>query len=199
MLKKYRVVVLIILVFILEALIYFWAAWSTEDVTFIFAKAARNSGRASALLNLLILFSLGYYGLKQIYDNDKKRELFKYAITLYAVNHLIHFYYIFQNFKSQLKPLEFEHNEHGAITFAFILLFPFIIWSFKHINKVLYYGVVLHIINTTYFTIISFDSKIKPEDPAYLHQVGIGLMIALIFYAIYRVFMEKSSTFIFQK
>ena len=77
-----------------------------EDVDLVFGECARNSGRTSAALNLAILLMIGYFGLKKIYKEDDKKNVFRILITLFAVNHLIHFYFVAQNFKSQLLELD---------------------------------------------------------------------------------------------
>lgn len=182
-------------IFLLEVIIYIWAVWTTVDAEYIFAKCARNSGRASAGLNLMLLVGVGYFGLKHIYGEKLKRDTFLILISLFAVNHLIHFFYIFQNFKSQSKVLEIEHNEHGIITFILILLLPLVLWSFRNLNKVLYLLILLCIFNTTYFMIDTFAGRVKPEDPAYLHQIGIGIMISCLLYNLYRVFRERTIDF----
>ena len=195
MLKNYRIPLLILCIGCLEGATYLWAVWTTEEVHFIFAKCARNSGRASAALNLIVLVIVGYYGLKKIYKEGNKKDVFRILLTLFAVNHLIHFFYIYQNFKSQEKVLDLSANMHGIITFGFVLLVPIVLWSFRNLNKVLYFGVIVHLFNTTYFMIETFYTKIKFDSPAYLHQIEIAIMISLLLYILYRVFREMTTRF----
>ncbi|NOQ71026.1 MAG: hypothetical protein GQ574_03430 [Crocinitomix sp.] len=182
---------LLALLLCLEGIIYLWAVWTVEDPDFIFEKCTRNSGRVSAALNLMILVMVGYYGLKKMYAHERLKNTFWKLMTLFAVNHIIHFFYIFKNFKSKEVELVLSENKHGIITFVFILLFPIILWSYKKLNKILYIAIILHLFNATSFMIKTFYGKIKPEKPAYLHQIGIGIMCAVLVYILYRVLREN--------
>jgi len=91
MLTKKRIPLLVALICCLEVIIYLWAVWRTEP-EFVFNKCARNSGRASSAILLITLLMVGYYGLKGIYLDDKKKDTFRILITLFAINHLIHFF-----------------------------------------------------------------------------------------------------------
>jgi len=196
MLTKFRISALITCIFLIEIGIYFWAAWFTEDQEFIFAKCARNSGRLSAALNLSILIMVAYYGLVKIYKSHVKKDIFRILITLFAINHSIHFFYIYQNFQITDKVLAISENLHGFITFIFILLIPVIVWTIKNLNKALYFTLILHIINTTYFAIDTFYSKvIHDPKPANLHRIGIVIMSILVLVIIYRGFRERFTDF----
>lgn len=96
---------MIAFIFGLEAVIYLWAAWRTEP-EFVFDKCARNAGRTSSAIILITLLMVGYYGLKGMYLDDKKKDTFRILITLFAVNHLIHFFYVFMRFKSHSEALD---------------------------------------------------------------------------------------------
>jgi DMSO/TMAO reductase YedYZ heme-binding membrane subunit len=193
MLKNYRLLLLIGFIFCLNALIYIRAFSTIEDIDLVFGECARNSGRTSAALNLATLLMIGYFGLKTIFNNENKRKIFRILITLFAVNHLIHFYFVSQYFKDQFLELDISHNLHGFITFIFILTLPIILWSTKNLNKLLYFFILLHLFNVTYFISITFYSRVKPEDPAYLHQLGILFMIGTLVYILYRVVRENST------
>ncbi|HSY76347.1 MAG TPA: hypothetical protein VK890_05795, partial [Bacteroidia bacterium] len=133
MLTKKRIPLLIAFIFCLEAVIYLWAVWTTE-AEFVFDKCARNAGRASSAIILITLLMVGYYGLKGIYLDDKKKNAFRVLITLFAINHLIHFFYVFMRFKSHSETIDIAENLHGFITFIFILIIPFILLACKNLN-----------------------------------------------------------------
>lgn len=191
---SYKIPLSVAAIICVEILIYLWAAYTTEtEVTF--AKCARNSGRASAGINLILLLSVGYFGLKTIYNDALKRDLFRILITAFAVNHLIHFFYITQSFEAAAKILNPVDHIHGVITFVFILIMPVIVWAVKRLNKALYIGLILHLFNTTYFMIDTFYNKIINDPrPAYLHQIGIGIMVIAMLYILYRVYDERKVT-----
>ena len=194
--KKFKLPLLITVIVGLNALIYFRAAATIEPSELIFAECARNSGRTAAALNLVILLLIGYFGLKAIYKKERTKSTFQTFMILFAINHLIHFFFVYQNFKSQFVELDISHNLHGFITFILILVFPIILMISKNLNKFLYAFILLHLFNVTYFISISFYSRVKPVDPAYLHQIGILIMMLAVLYVLYRVFLERSVNFI---
>jgi hypothetical protein len=203
MLTKKQLPFLIALVCLAEVLIYLWAAWTATlglsnffgiEAKFIFAKAARNSGRVSAAIFLATLLMVGYYGLKEIYRDQKKKDSFFILITVFLVNHLVHFIYLYLNFKTLSKPLVNEANTHGFITFCLIIIAPVILWNCKNLNRLLYFAIILHLFNVSYFMNITFLSKVKPGDPAYHDQFGIVALTAACLYILYRVFRENDET-----
>jgi hypothetical protein len=202
MLTKNKLPLLILLIICLEVMIYLWAYWTSTfdmgnffaiDQAFIFDKCARNSGRVASAINLTILLMIGYFGLKQIYQDDIKMDIFRVLMTLFAVNHLIHFFYVFQTFKNHSLTINLSENQHGFITFICIQLVPVVLWSFKKLNKVLYISIILHVFNVSYFIMETFFNKIKPDKPAYHNQFGIVVTSAACIYILYRVFRENKS------
>jgi len=191
-LKKFRLPLLITVVLSLNVIIYFRAASTIEPLDMVFGECARNSGRTSAALNLAMLFMLGYLGLKTIFQQEKKKNIFRTLMTLFAVNHLVHFFFVSQYLKDHMVELNISENIHGFITFLLVVLFPILLWASKGLNRVLYIGVILHIFNVTYFISDTFLSRVKPEDPAYLHRIGVLIMIGVALYTLYRMFRERS-------
>ncbi len=191
MLTKSKLPLLVTFILLLNVLIYFRAAATIVPADWIFGECARNSGRTSALINLILLFMLGHYGLKAIYKEKRKLNAFRILLTLFAVNHLIHFFFVSQNFRVQFMDLNLSNNIHGFITFILVILVPIVVWRAKQLTNLLYFGVILHIINVTYFIAITFYGRYKPEDPAYLHRIGVLVMIGAVLYVLYRMFMEK--------
>ena len=187
---KVKLPILISLIVILNLLIYFWAYFTIQPSETIFAECARNSGRTSAAINLILLLMLGYYGLKTIYRDKFKMKAYQILIILFTVNHLIHLLFVFQNFKLQEMELNVSENIHGFLTFICLILIPIIIFSYKNLSKVLYSLTLIHFFNITYFISISFYARYKPEDDAYLHRIGILVMITAMLYILYRVIIE---------
>jgi hypothetical protein len=164
---------------------------STETADRVFAECARNSGRTAAAINLILLFLIGHFGLKTIYKEELKLNLFRLFITLFAVNHLIHFFFVYQNFNWQKMELNVYDHLHGFITFISLILLPIIVHQFKRLSKFLYCYLVIHFFNVTYFIGISFYARYKPGiDEAYLHRIGILLMILAQLYVVFRVVVE---------
>jgi hypothetical protein len=170
--------------------IYF-TALSFETADRVFAECARNSGRTAAAINLLLLFFIGHFGLKTIYTDHNKLKLFKLFITLFAVNHLIHFFFVSQNFKWHRMDLNVYDHLHGFVTFISLLTLPIVVYRFKRLCRLLHLYLVIYFFNVTYFIGISFYARFKPGiDEAYLHRTGILLMIAALLYVVFRVIVD---------
>lgn len=208
MLTKNRIPLLIALICCLEVSIYLWADWTSTfnksnffaiHSAFIFDKCARIAARISSALILLMLSMVGYNGLKKIYAEDKKRELFFILLILFTCNHLVHLLFVILRFRSHGESINIDEpigiggTVHGIITFGCIIIIPFILWNIKHLHKFIYYIIIFHLLNISCFIIKTFLGKIKPpEHPAYHNQLGIVVIVAACFYMLYRVYMENS-------
>ena len=191
-LAKLKPQLLFFLILLLNIGIYFTAKF-TEPADRIFAECARNSGRTAAAINLILLFLIGHFGLKKIYSEEVKLKFFKLLISLFAVNHLIHFIFLYQNFNWHGMKLGIYDNLHGVITYITLIMLPILVYSFNRLNAFLYYLLIVHFFNVTYFIAISFYGRYKPGiDEAYLHRIGVLIMILALFYILYRVFEERS-------
>lgn len=190
MLTKKKLPLLIALIFVLEIIIYLWAVWVTEP-EFVINKCARNAGRASEALNLAILIMAGYFGLKQIYADDKKKDTFVILMTLFAVNHLIHFFFVYQNFKKHAMVLDISDNKHGFVTFICIVLMTIALWIFKNLNKVFYIFILVHLFNVSYFIMDTLNNKIKPDIITFHYKFGIVITSSALLYIVYRIFREN--------
>ena len=207
MLTKKRIPLLIASIFCIEVFIYLWAVWTTTfdmnnffaiEPQFVFDKCARLAGRVSAVLILLTLLVVGYYGLKKIYGDEKKKESFLILITLFAVNHLIHLLFVILRFNSHDEtlslsgPINVGGTIHGIFTFTSILIIPVILWTYKNLNRLLYWGIILHLFSVSCFINKTFLGKVKPPDhPAYHNQFGVVLITAACLYILYRVYLEN--------
>ncbi len=193
MTRRYALLILVIAIICLNTLIYIRAQCTIANPNEVFAECARNSGRTAAAVNLVILLMIGHYGLLSIFKNKRKHFfLFSLSVT-FAINHLIHFYFVYQSFSSKNYNLAISENIHGFITYLSILLAPVIISRFKPLGNVSYYLLLLHFYNVTYFISVSFWSRYKPVDPAYLHRLGVLIMIIALSYVAFRVYRERTS------
>ena len=205
---KNRLPLLIALICCIELSIYLWAYWtSTLDINnyfaikseFIFDKCARLSGRISSFIILVALSMVGYYGLKNIYGDERKKISFLILITLFTCNHLIHLLFVFLRFRihdislNVNGPLEIGGTIHGVITFASLVIIPFILWKYKHLSKPLYIVIIFYLFNISSFIIKTFYSKLKPpEHPAYHNQFGIAIISIACIYILYKVYVEPT-------
>lgn len=195
MLKKSQIPFLIGSLFLINALIYWRAFLTIEDSQIIFAECARNSGRTSAGINLLLLFMLGHFGLKSIYQDAAKKDSFRILASLFAINHCIHLFFVFNNFQTQHLDYELKMDLHPFFTFVSLLILPLILWFSKRLNAFLYFAVLLHFFNVTYLISQLFQGRYKPVDPAYTHRIGVVIMIASLLYILFRVYKERTMKF----
>lgn len=189
----------ILIIFCLEVLIYGWSAFTATlnkgnyfaiSHQLIFEKCARNSGRVSAILNLLIVLMLGYFGLKRIYSEQANFDIFLNLITILTINHLIHFFYISRNFKRKSLKINFSAEKRGIITYICITLFPIFIWYFKNLNVMLYISIILHLLNVSYVFVLALKTKIKYNSKITIHnRIGIIATIAAWIFVVYRAFI----------
>lgn len=203
MVNKKAIWQLVAIIIFLEVIIYAWAAWTATfdsnnffavEPEFIFDKCARNSGRVSSALNLIILLMIGYHGLNHIFNDDEQKDRFRLLISLFALNHLTHFFYVFQNFKHHAMALNISDNKHGFITFISVLLIPIMLWTFQKLNRAMYVLIILHLFNVSYFIMETFYNKIKPDKPAYHNQFGIVITCLPLMYIVFRIFKENKMT-----
>jgi hypothetical protein len=208
MLTKKRLPLLIALICCIELSIYLWAAWTATldksnffgiEPEFIFDKAARLAGKISSVIMLITLLMVGYNGLKKIYGDEKKKESFLVLLTLFTCNHLIHLLLVILRFRSHGEsislsgPIDIGGTIHGVISFASIIIIPFILWNYKNLNKLLYSVIILYLLNISSFIVKTFLGKVKPPDhPAYHNQLGIFLITAACIYILYRVYQENN-------
>ncbi len=191
-LKPLKLPTLVFIIVLINILIYFRAN-SFEPLDRLFAECARNSGRVSAGINLIILWILGYFGLKSIFSDKNQKELLLKLMIMFAVNHLIHFFFVTQNFEIHTMQLDVFTNLHGFIIYLSIICVPIFIYYFKTLNRIKYLIIIIHFFNVTYMIADTFYKRYKPEDPAYLHRIGILIMISALLYVLYRTFMDNYS------
>jgi hypothetical protein len=200
MLTEIKLPFLIATIFTLEVVIYLWSAFTATlkegnyfaiNRTLVFAKCARNSGRISAALNLIILILIGYFGLNQIYSEKAKFDLFLNLIIIFTINHLIHFFYLTRNFKRKSKVIKLSEEKHGIFTFVCITLFPIFIWYFRNLNMVLYTCIILHLFNVSYAFIDVLYNKIRWKSKiSYHNKIGIIAISLACISVLYRVYLE---------
>lgn len=180
----------IIGILLLNIIIYYRALFTIEPSVEIFAECARNSGRTSALINLIILLILGYFGLKHILTSTTLKNTLTTLTILFAVNHFIHFLFVIQNFDSYGYDFIATEHLHGMFTFFSIFIIPFLLHWLKKLHWSIYTLIILHFYNVTYLISDTFYARYKPIDPAYLHRIGVVVMILACVYIFYRTVIE---------
>ena len=190
-LKELRLPIILSAIVILNILIYLRAQATIEPYNIIFVECVRNSGRTSAGLNLVLLLLIGHWGLKFIYQDRTLKKVMLLLFIAFAANHLIHLFFITQHFITQERELvDIAHNKRALITFISVILMPIILLSFNKFNNLIYLLILVHVFNVTLLICKLFYARYKPYDPAYMHRIGVVIMIGCMLYIIYRVFTE---------
>lgn len=184
----------------LELLILLWAIWTAtlSESNYlaiprnkIFEKCARNSGRVSALLNVLILIMIGQNGLVKIYSSDETYSSFLNLVSLFTLNHLIHFGYISSNFKRQSLKLKLNEEKRGIFTYVCITIFPIFIYACRHLNLAIYLIILLHLYNVSYVFVMALYTKIRVKSKITIHnKFGMATTIASWMLLLYSVLMD---------
>ena len=192
---------LYILILALELIIYVWAVWTASlknDNYFaisnkqIFEKCARNSGRVSAILNVIILVYVGYWGLEPIYRSRIQFDTFLTIVNILTINHLIHFFYISRNFKRQSLKIKFKQEKRGIFTYICITAFPLFVWYFTELNIEVYLFIVLHLYNASYVFAMALYSKITVNAKITIHnKLGMIVTTAAWIFMMYRICIEQ--------
>ncbi len=188
---KYPYLLTFFMVILLEFVVFLWANISVEYSDYVFEKCARNSGKASALINIILLSQLVHYGLKGLFQKRERKVQFDLLVFAFALNHLIHFSFILGNFNSKHLELIPAEHVHGVLSFGLILFAPVILGLSKILSGRIYFLILLYIVNSSLFIIKTFVSLISPERYAYFHQFAILVIINLLIGLIYRVYTEN--------
>lgn len=184
-----------------ELFIYVWAAFTATlnknnyfaiNKRQIFEKSARNSGRFSALLNVVLLVFVGFWGPQQIFHNEKLFDSFQFLANIITINHLIHFFYISRNFKRQSLKIKFKQEKRGIFTYICITAFPLFIWYFNQLNAAVYIFIILHFYNVSYVFVMALYSKVTVNAKITIHnKMGMAVTTAAWLYMMIGLFREQ--------
>ena len=184
----------------LELIILIWAAWtaSLKESNYlaipqhkIFEKCARNSGRVSAMLNVLILMMIGHFGLQKIYSTQEHFLSFFDLVSLFTLNHLIHFGYISRNFKRQSMKIKFQEEKRGIFTYICITIFPIFLWYFRNLNIWTYIIILMHLLNVSHVFVMALNTKIRVKSKITIHnKLGMFTTVVSWIYVVYSVVMD---------
>ncbi len=199
MLKLDKLPLLILIIFMFNGIILLKEYYALEDIEYVFAEASRNSERLSLIINSIILIFIALMGLKRIYNRENLRNAFRILVTIFALNHLFHFFYGIMYFYFQSWDIASIENVHGYITLISIILFPIILWKVNKLNKVFYFGIILHLFNVSFYISETFYKRFTLPDPDYIHKTGMVIMAVLLFLVLFKEFKERSKKLVRKK
>ena len=187
----------ILLNLVIEAMIYFYTLDITDDPEIIYSLRARYSAR----LSFIILCTLGTWiaslGLNNIFANAKKRELLMAGIAAFSVNHLIHYYFLFQNFEVSGLDITSKYISFGALAYVILTLAPFLIWKWNSLTPLRYYsinGFIMLMIGICIFTYAGRFSRTLPISTwMWIFKVMIGIGTTILILMVGRMTRERKS------
>ncbi len=125
-----KIAVLLMLIILWETGIYFWVLNNTPEA--LYQLSARYSARTSFVLITIILLWIGATGLRKIYRSAFKRLHLITLILLLAVNHLIHFGFLYANLQPENFGKFLLENHLPALLYVALMISPWLLFSKKH-------------------------------------------------------------------
>lgn len=196
MILRYFPVVLIIA---LEIIALFYVDSITEVLDINFSLKARYSARISFATLTIIGIWMAAIGLKNIFANDKKRQLFIGGILAFTINHLIHYWYLYQNFEANGLDISSKYISFGALSYLILTFVPILIWKWNQLTKSRYYmlsGFIVLMISICLYTYSSrFESNLPLPPPSWLFSIFIGIGGIVILGILGRIWKDKNLVF----
>jgi len=187
----------ILIILGLELFNYFWTSSITEDLDILYSLLARYSARISFVLLCLLGTWIAGIGLNNIFLNPSKRSLLLGGITAFTINHLIHYYFLYQNFQVSGLDISSKYISFGALGYLILTIAPIVLWRWKSLTLTRYYTInafVISMISICIFTYFSrFGRELPLSTPMWLFSVMIGSGILVITLMIGRIIKERKT------
>lgn len=185
---------------ILEIAIYFWSCWVAPSENLIYQLAARYSARVSFFIFSITLLLVGALGLNKIFSNEKWRSYFILFLLTFALNHLIHFFYLAMNHWVQDISLISLKNGGGTIGYILLTLAPFYLWKITSLSQKQYWAIQLYILTISTFFIIAYLKRLREEiifpstdNLIFSHLALLTILIGFNAYRVYCELIEQAS------
>ena len=125
---------------LLEAILFLYLYNIESDINEVFRYAARYSGRLSLGIYLLCFFLF-----RSAYLNDKSLKITQKVLGVFAVMHVIHFFFLAYSIYLNQVPIVPTRLAGGFVAYLMIVIYPFLI---EKINR--------KAIHLTYFYYVGF-------------------------------------------
>jgi hypothetical protein len=169
----------------LEALIFTVCYYLHPELDETFRYAARYSGRLSALVFLYAFYSYAMAFPRPLKENIEVRDLIK----LFAVLHVIHFFFLTTNIylnNIELVPVKLIG---GALAYLMIVLAPFVLHKMKKALQMVYFYYVAIVMIVTYLSRAKGD--FEGGEPFWFHYFALGtFVLSAVVFGI-RIFRNK--------
>ena len=162
---------------LLEVLLLLILLRIEPDINEVFRYAARYSGRLSLGIYLLCFFLFRAASLK-----NKSLEITKKALGVFAIMHLIHFFFLAYSIYLNQVPIVPTRLAGGFIAYLMIVIYPFLI---EKINRKAYHLIYFYYVG--FVMIMTYISRIRGQfvgaDPEVFHYIALGLLlVSLLFF-----------------
>lgn len=174
----------IIAVLLWETGIYFLSAHMSDNEDLKYQLCARYSARTSFFMLLTILFWIGLRRLSTIYGKENTRMIFVSAMLCFAINHLIHFFYVVLHYRYQQLSLLKPGNIFGAIGYLAIVALPLYLLQKKSLTKGRCITIHLLLYTTTLMFLATYLGRLSKELPFPSPALFYYLCLLLILFAI---------------
>ena len=107
---------------LLEAILFLYLYNMESDINEVFRYAARYSGRLSLGIYLLCFFLF-----RSAYLNDKSLKITQKVLGVFAVMHVIHFFFLAYSIYLNQVPIVPTRLAGGFVAYLMIVIYPFLI------------------------------------------------------------------------
>ena len=162
---------------ILEVVLFLYCYSIEPNINEVFRYAARYSGRLSLGAYLLCFFLF-----RAAYIKNKSLEVTQKALGVFAVMHMIHFFFLVYSIYLNQVPIIPTRLAGGFIVYLMIIIYPFLIEKINrkafHLTYFYYVGFVM---------IMTYISRTRGQfvgaEPEVFHYIALGvLLVSLLFF-----------------
>jgi len=186
-------------VLLLEAANYFYSSGLSQNADQFYSLTARYSARITFFLLVSLAIWIVLKGLHALMDSSKSREVLLAGLTAVAVNHLIHFYFLYQNFQVNGLDLWTKAVSFGALAYVFLSLAPIYFWTIKRLGSKQYaliHFFVMLLLAICVFTYSSRLGRVEPlplSPPIWQFKFFIGIGLSAIAALLARILVDSRS------
>jgi hypothetical protein len=171
---------------LLEAILFLYLYNMESDINEVFRYAARYSGRLSLGIYLLCFFLF-----RSAYLNDKSLKITQKVLGVFAVMHVIHFFFLAYSIYLNQVPIVPTRLAGGFVAYLMIVIYPFLIEKINrkaiHLTYFYYVGFVM---------IMTYISRVSRQfigaEPEIFHFIALGFLIFILLIFGTQMVLKKS-------
>ncbi|WP_109831508.1 hypothetical protein [Reichenbachiella versicolor] len=189
--------------FVIEIIVYLYAAQITDILDMRFQLSARYSARISFLMFTGLALWIGIEGMKEISRYQNSRKLLSLWVAAIGINHLIHFYFLVMNHHLKDIALVVPNSAGGIIVYLILLVMPVVLhnlseWSFLTKNGVL---LALAIVGAVFMlaNLKRLFQKTELASSPYYYIGALIIIAGLLILNIYRLIEDNKKRSIVRK